>query len=575
MIVSLQRKFILISAISIFVVFSGIFLVLVFFSNRQLDRTMDTLADAISFNDGVFPEFDPAQPSQPFPYDNIITEETRFSTRFFTVWVDDAGHITHINIDSVSSISEEQVEDFAQTALSEGTRRGWVSDYRYRVVETDTGSTLVFANGTMNRSMSGRLLLTAFLVLLGSAFLILALIIIISKRVVHPVAESYEKQKQFITDANHELKTPLTLILSNLDIVEADVGKNEWLDDIRSESERMGLLINQMVTLCRMDESDTPLALADVDLSGVVDDTVSELEALAADRKKKLTASVEPGVHCRGDEALLRRLAAILLDNAVKYCDAGGEIRVSLRCRHHPVFTVENTYAEVDRLELDDQIESVIRQVRIEEVKNRRISALSKGYKQRVGIAQALLGNPKVIILDEPTVGLDPLQIIEIRDLIRQLGQEHTVILSSHILSEVQAICEKILIIAHGRLVAFDEPDQLERSLLGTNEISFTTDAPPERVRSILAGVPHVFDIKVSQPEKGLVRAQMQTNAKDIYDTSREVFFAFAKRDIALLELNLKKASLEDIFIELTEGGVSAVQTEASVPAAESEANDQ
>ena len=225
--------------------------------------------------------------------------------------------------------------------------------------------------------------------------------------------------------------------------------------------------------------------------------------------------------------------------------------------------------------ELNGQIESVIRQVRIEEVKGRRISALSKGYRQRVGIAQALLGSPKVIILDEPTVGLDPLQIIEIRDLIRQLGRDHTVILSSHILSEVQAICEKILIIAHGRLVAFDEPDQLERSLLGTSEISFTTDAPPERVRSILSGVPHVFDVKVSQPEKGLVHARMQTNAKDIYDISREVFFAFAKRDIALLELNLKKASLEDIFIELTEGSASTVQTEATVPAAESEANEQ
>lgn len=225
--------------------------------------------------------------------------------------------------------------------------------------------------------------------------------------------------------------------------------------------------------------------------------------------------------------------------------------------------------------ELNAQIESVIHQVRIEGVKGRRISALSKGYKQRVGIAQALLGNPKVIILDEPTVGLDPLQIIEIRDLIRQLGQDHTVILSSHILSEVQAICEKILIIAHGQLVAFDAPDQLERSLLGTNEITFSTDAPAERVRSILAGVKHVFDIRVSQPENGLVQARMQTSSKNIYDTSREVFFAFAKRDIALLELNLKKASLEDIFIELTEGGVSAVQTEATVPAAESEANDQ
>lgn len=168
----------------------------------------------------------------------------------------------------------------------------------------------------MNRSMSGRLLLTAFLVLMGSACLILALIVVISKRAVRPVAESYEKQKQFITDANHELKTPLTLILSNLDIVEADVGKNEWLDDIRSESERMGLLINQMVTLCRMDESEAPLVLADVDLSGVLSDTVSEFEPLAAERKKRLTAAVEPGVRCRGDEALLRRLVAILLDNA-------------------------------------------------------------------------------------------------------------------------------------------------------------------------------------------------------------------------------------------------------------------
>ena len=102
-------------------------------------------------------------------------------------------------------------------------------------------------------------------------------------------------------------------------------------------------------------------------------------------------------------------------------------------------------------------------QTKITEVKSRLISNLSKGYKQRVGIAQALLGNPKVIILDEPTVGLDPIQIIEIRDLVRQLGERHTVILSSHILSEVQAICEKVLIIAKGRLLAFDEPKNLEK----------------------------------------------------------------------------------------------------------------
>ena len=205
--------------------------------------------------------------------------------------------------------------------------------------------------------------------------------------------------------------------------------------------------------------------------------------------------------------------------------------------------------------ELEEQIDRVIAQVKIQDVRSRRISALSKGYKQRVGIAQALLGSPRVIILDEPTVGPDPIQIIEIRDLIKQLGQEHTVILSSHILSEVQAICEKILIIAHGKLVAFDEPDNLERSLLSSNEIVFTTDAEAEQVTDILSGVEHISGVQLDEKENGLVSARVKTDSSDIYEVSRRLFFAFADRRQALLELSLKKASLEDIFIELTEGG--------------------
>lgn len=210
--------------------------------------------------------------------------------------------------------------------------------------------------------------------------------------------------------------------------------------------------------------------------------------------------------------------------------------------------------------ELDRQVSEVIGQVKIREVAHRRISALSKGYRQRVGIAQALLGSPKVIILDEPTVGLDPLQIIEIRDLIRQLGQAHTVILSSHILSEVQAICEKILIIAHGKLLAFGEPDQLERSLLSAGEIDFTTEADEQTVRSILSRVDDITDIALEQKQGGLLSARVHTDSRDIYAVSRALFFAFAARRKALLEMTLKKASLEDIFIELTESGDPAAQ---------------
>lgn len=131
-------------------------------------------------------------------------------------------------------------------------------------------------------------------------------------------------------------------------------------------------------------------------------------------------------------------------------------------------------------------------QTGIEQMRGRRISALSKGYRQRVGIAQALLGNPQVIVLDEPTVGLDPLQIIEIRDLIRELGRTHTVIFSSHILSEVQTICDQIIMIAHGKLVAFDTPEHLERTLMTPNEITITAEAPRTRSRPPCLGFPEL-----------------------------------------------------------------------------------
>ena len=203
--------------------------------------------------------------------------------------------------------------------------------------------------------------------------------------------------------------------------------------------------------------------------------------------------------------------------------------------------------------ELERQVAEVVEQTKIQEVRHRSIAALSKGYRQRVGIAQALLGNPKVIILDEPTVGLDPLQIIEIRDLIKQLGQTHTVILSSHILSEVQTICEKILIIAKGRLIAFDTPEHLEKQLLTPNEIVLTAETTQKEAEEILAGVEHITDVCMEKKDADLVTVQVKTDLDDIYALSRALFFAFAARKKALVEVNLKKANLEDIFIELTE----------------------
>ena len=213
--------------------------------------------------------------------------------------------------------------------------------------------------------------------------------------------------------------------------------------------------------------------------------------------------------------------------------------------------------------ELERQIDSVVEQVGIGEVRNRCISALSKGYRQRVGIAQALLGDPKAIILDEPTVGLDPIQIIEIRDLIQTLGRTHTVILSSHILSEVQAICDRILIMSKGRLVAFDDPEGLEKRLLAPGEVTLTAETTAEEAADILSEVDHIIASEVLRTDAGSTQIRLKTDLDNIHALSRALFFAFARRGTALLEMSLKKASLEDIFLELTE---SAQQDQDRAP---------
>lgn len=207
--------------------------------------------------------------------------------------------------------------------------------------------------------------------------------------------------------------------------------------------------------------------------------------------------------------------------------------------------------------ELNAEIVRVMEQTQITEMKDRLIKHLSKGYRQRVGIAQALLGDPKLIILDEPTVGLDPRQIIEIRELITTLGKDHTVVLSSHILPEVQAVCDNIMIISRGKMVAMGTPETLEDVLAGRTTVTLTAEASAEEAESILSCLPDDCSVSIKSSDDG------ENTKTDVVVTSadedsdaicRQVFFAFAGAGRALLRLSVERASLEDVFIELTEG---------------------
>jgi ABC-2 type transport system ATP-binding protein len=200
-----------------------------------------------------------------------------------------------------------------------------------------------------------------------------------------------------------------------------------------------------------------------------------------------------------------------------------------------------------------EEMEKAMQVTGTDAVSNRLIRHLSKGYRQRVGIAQALLGSPRVIILDEPTVGLDPAQIIEIRDLIKKLGEDHTVILSSHILSEVQACCDRIMIISRGKLVANDTPENLERMFAGATELKLTALGDADRAEEILRGIPGVTNIRPAASADAGCTDLTLTLADQDTDIRQSIFFAFASAHLPILEMKMSRASLEAVFLELTQ----------------------
>lgn len=215
--------------------------------------------------------------------------------------------------------------------------------------------------------------------------------------------------------------------------------------------------------------------------------------------------------------------------------------------------------AELKKLpkgEREQAVLKVMELAKLSDVKGRLIRNLSKGYRQRVGLAQAVLGFPPVIVLDEPTVGLDPKQIIEIRDTIRELGKNHTVILSSHILSEVSAVCDHILIIDRGRLIASDTPENLERQMAGASGMELLVKGAKEEIIDILDSIPQISEVMVKESgEEGIEKVSFHLSGaekEDGEDIREKIFFAFADKRLPILSMQSQKASLEEVFLELT-----------------------
>jgi len=222
---------------------------------------------------------------------------------------------------------------------------------------------------------------------------------------------------------------------------------------------------------------------------------------------------------------------------------------------------------KVDKKEIKEKVAKIIKQTGLEEVQDKLIKNLSRGYKQRTSLAGALVGEPKILILDEPTVGLDPKQITEIRELIKELGKTHTIILSSHILSEVSQICNKVIIINKGKIIAIDTPQNLENKVSNNDNVYITIEDSENKIDSAIKNIPEVKSVKlVKENDDGTKQYVIETqddNGNDIkksesnekIDIRKKIFTEFAKVDITIYEMKKQDATLEDAFMQLIEGG--------------------
>lgn len=361
MIKKLRRKLIAACMISLAVVLTVILGGVNLMSYQKVVADADTVLALLGSNDGEFPKLysgPEARPDGEVSMDRGtgkrdllgtkgLSPETPYESRFFSVVLNEDRQVIQTDTGQIAAVDDESAELYAQSAVESGHTAGFLDDYRYLVLAKDGNTRVIFLDcGRSLSSFRTTLLASVALSLLG-LLAVLVLLLILSHRIVRPVAESYEKQKQFITDAGHELKTPMTIISADVDLAEMECGENPWLTDIRHQTERLTDLTNDLIYLSRMEEEQPPLQVIEFPISDVAEEMALPFLAPAKNQEKGLALHIQPMLSCTGDEKAIRQLISILLDNALKYSPAGGRLDLRLeRQGRNILLTVTNTTAQ-------------------------------------------------------------------------------------------------------------------------------------------------------------------------------------------------------------------------------------
>lgn len=346
MINKLKRRFLLLGTVFMFVLMSVLVLIMNLVNYREVAQESDSVIDMLSQPN--LPFFGEQGSSGSDETDLFIppgmSPEVPYESRFFIVTASDG--TVRFELSRIISLDQDTAKAYITKALESGKERGFIGDYRYRKTEDESGFRLVFLDCGRKLDQFRSFLWISVIVGLCGCLLAFILFALSARRIVAPIAEGYEKQKRFISDAGHEIKTPLTIINANVDLLELD-GEKEELSEIREQTKRLTGLTNDLVMLSKMEEAEHTLKKIDFPLSDLVSETAASFRAPAAARGLSLETVIEPGVTLYGAPDSIRRLVSVLLDNAVKYSKEGGSVKLGLTPhRKQAVLTVSNDAAE-------------------------------------------------------------------------------------------------------------------------------------------------------------------------------------------------------------------------------------
>lgn len=259
-----------------------------------------------------------------------MSPETPYESRFFSVLLNEDGEVMMTDVREIASVTEDQAAEYAKQILQDNREKGFLGDYLFIRIQEENGTRIIFLDCGRRLESFRTFLLISVIASAAGCILFFFVIFFYSKRITKPVAESYEKQKRFITDAGHEIKTPLAIIKADADVLEMDYEDNEWVQDIRKQTERLTTLTNDLVSLARMEEGSQAFVMSEFCLSDAVEEEASAYQMMAQAEEKELELEIQPAVFLNGDEKTIRRLVNIFMDNAMKYSPEKTAIRLQL-----------------------------------------------------------------------------------------------------------------------------------------------------------------------------------------------------------------------------------------------------